>query len=185
MTNNLKRMILSALLIAAGFIFRQFIPTIGTIKPDGLMAVAIVVLYINRDFKGALLTGIVTGIIAALTTAFPGGQIPIFIDKVISCMAIYLIIKALGNRAQNFVAVGAIGFIGTLISGAIFLVGVITLAGFEAPFIIPFTGIVIPAALFNIPLTLAFFHGAKLGARATGDRTIFEELTGPETLRSP
>lgn len=170
---NLKKMILASLLIATGFIFRQFVPTIGTIKPDGLMAVAIVILYIFQDAKGALLSGLVIGIVASLTTAFPGGQIPIFIDKVISSIVIYLIIKALGKYANNIVTIGIVGFIGTVISGALFLLGVITLAGFTAPFMVPFVGIVIPAALFNVPLTILFYNAAKLSAKVTGNGQIF------------
>ena len=172
MNNNLKKLLTTSILIAIGFIFRQLIPAIGAMKLDGLMAVIVVILIITPSFKNALLTGIATGIIAALTTVFPGGQLPIFIDKVISCMVIYGIIKVTGKYYLNPVVVGGIGFIGTIISGFIFLNGVIILANLPAPFMVMFATVVIPAALVNIPLTIIIFNAVKLASKFTRNSIV-------------
>lgn len=182
MNKKLHKLVLTSLLIAIGFIFRQFIPAIGTMKLDGLMAVISVILLISQDFRTALLTGLTTGVIAALTTVFPGGQIPIFIDKLVSCLIIYGIIRLAGKYSIHPVTVGIIGFAGTIISGIIFLCGVMLLAKLPAPFMALFSGVVLPAAVLNIPLTLIIFNAVKIAAKLSKAQ-LFPVLGVPSSKR--
>ncbi|MDF2891357.1 MAG: trpP, partial [Clostridia bacterium] len=66
---NLRKNILTALLIAMGYILHQVVPgTIGSMKLDIMLSFIFVALFINRDFKSVILTALLGGAITALTT---------------------------------------------------------------------------------------------------------------------
>ncbi|OJT78195.1 tryptophan transporter, partial [Clostridioides difficile] len=80
-------------------------------------------------YKTCLIAGIVTGIFTALTSSFPGGQIPNVIDKTLTANIVFLLmnisynmpfIKKLAKKTQDTVVVAIIMPIGTLVSGTIF-----------------------------------------------------------------
>jgi len=167
---NLKKNILVALLLAIGYIMHQVVPgTIGNMKFDLMLSFIFVALFITRDFKSALLTGLLGGIITALTTTFPGGQVATLIDKPVTCVAVYLMIRITDKLRFNQVSTGVIAFIGTVISGTVFLGSALILLGrLPAPFAALFAGIVLPTAVTNIFVTLVVYNAAKLAIRATG-----------------
>jgi len=155
-----------ALLLAIGYVLHVIVPGYGAgMKPDTVMAMLIVIILMHRNFKTALTAGIAAGIIAALSTTFPGGQIPNIIDKTLTSMVVLLMtyilanplekmlgkasFRILGMRASlgTFLACGIIGFAGTVVSGIIFLGSALFLVGLPAPFEILFYTVVIPAAL--------------------------------------
>lgn len=165
----LRKNILTALLMAVGFILRQLIPGfIGGMKGDIMLSVIFVSLLINREFKNALLTGLLGGLITAMTTTFPGGQLPNIIDKLITCMVVYYMIKALGRFEGNPVATGAIAFVGTVISGSIFLASARMISGLPAPFATLFSVVVLPTALVNIFMTLVVYGTVKTALKVSG-----------------
>ena len=93
---NIREMAQISLLLAIGFILHALTPGYGAgMKPDLLLAMLFIIILLKRDFKAALLAGTVAGIIAALTTTFPGGQIPNIIDKVVSSIFVYLLVSCL------------------------------------------------------------------------------------------
>ena len=146
MTNQVKKLTISGILLSVGFILHQIMPAgIGSVTFD-FVGVLFIIIIINRDFKSALVSGIAAGIIAALTSKFPGGQIPNILDKTITAIIIYLLIGLL-NRLPNGVMLGIVGLVGTLISGTIFLGSASVLAGLPASFYALFIGVVIPTAV--------------------------------------
>ncbi len=166
---NLRKNIITALLIAIGFILRQIIPgSIGGMKFDLMLSVLFVCLLINNDFKNVVLTALLGGIITAMTTTFPGGQIPNIIDKFITCMIMYVIIKLFGDLKDNIISVGFMAFIGTIISGSIFLSTALYIVGLPAPFMVLFMSIVLPAAVTNIFITIIVYKTVKISMKATG-----------------
>ena len=94
MKSNSKKIALNSLLLAIGLLLHQLTPVIGLpIQPDITLIMLFEIMIINReDYKTSLICGIVTGIFTALTTKFPGGQLPNIIDKVITTNIIYLVI---------------------------------------------------------------------------------------------
>ena len=86
MKSNSKKIALNSLLLAIGLLLHQLTPVIGLpIQPDITLIMLFEIMIINReDYKTSLICGIVTGIFTALTTKFPGGQLPNIIDKVIT-----------------------------------------------------------------------------------------------------
>lgn len=172
---DLRKNIITALLIAIGFILRQIIPgAIGGMKFDLMLSLIFVCLLINHDFKNVVLTALLGGIITAMTTTFPGGQIPNIIDKFITCMIMYVIIKLFGNLKNNIISIGVMGFVGTIISGSIFLVSALYIVGLPAPFMILFMSIVLPTAGTNAFMTILIYKTVKASMKATGI-TVLQE----------
>ena len=93
MKSNSKKIALNSLLLAIGLLLHQLTPVIGLpIQPDITLIMLFEIMIINReDYKTSLICGIVTGIFTALTTKFPGGQLPNIIDKTITTNIIYLV----------------------------------------------------------------------------------------------
>ena len=132
MKSNSKKIALNSLLLAIGLLLHQLTPVIGLpIQPDITLIMLFEIMIINReDYKTSLICGIVTGIFTALTTKFPGGQLPNIIDKTITTNIIYLVmfllyklqfIKKYSVKIQNIIVLTIILPIGTLISGVTFL----------------------------------------------------------------
>ena len=148
-----KGLVLSGLLIGVGFVLHAVVPPLFFgIKPDFLLACMFIAVVANMDAKNALVTGVVAGIVAALTTGFPGGQIPSVLDKVISAMAVYAIYNMLPKNlsaGKNLMMFGAICFVATVISGLVFLGSALAIVGLPAPFMALVAGIVLPTAAGN------------------------------------
>ena len=109
--------------------------------------------------KTSVISAIITGIFTALTTKFPGGQVPNIIDKIISANIVYLIIilinkvkfiSSLTEKKKNALIAAVVFPIGTLISGTIFLLSAQLIVGLPAPFIALFLTVVLPATIINL-----------------------------------
>ena len=61
----------------------------------------------------------------------------------------YMLIKVLADRVPIVVAAGIIGAVGTLFSGAVFLLSALALVGIPAPFEILYATVVLPATVAN------------------------------------
>ena len=143
-----NKLIITSLLLAIGLILHQITPGIFLgMKPDLLLVFMILSLTLTKDFKLTIITGIVAGILGALTTTFPGGQLPNIIDKVITSIVVYGLYKNLNPNSP--LKLGCIYFLGTIISGSIFLGSALILFGLPAPFLILFVSIVIPTSVIN------------------------------------
>lgn len=152
---KLKDMILTSLLIAIGFVLHYIVPPIvGGMKPDFLLAMLFVALYIDHSPKNAIVAGILAGIFSALTTGFPGGQIANMCDKIVTAFVVMTMIKLFANVNSN-ISVLVTAFIGTVISGVVFLQTALLIVGnLPVAFPVLFTTVVIPAAIVN---TIATF----------------------------
>lgn len=157
---NTKKMVINALLLAIGAILHQITPALGLpMQPDFALAMLFIIMLINNnDYKTSLISAIITGVFTALTTKFPGGQLPNIIDKLITVNLMYIILLTVNkileyininnNIKQNLLVI--ISFpLGTLISGTTFLVSAQYIVGLPAKFAILFVTTVIPALLIN------------------------------------
>lgn len=151
---KLKDMILTSLLIAIGLVLHYIVPPIvGGMKPDFLLAMLFVALYINHRPKNALVAGLLAGIFSALTTGFPGGQIANMVDKFVTAFVVMAMIKVFSKFNSNLTVLFT-AFVGTVLSGVIFLQTALFVVG-SLPMAFPvlFTSVVIPAALVNTVAT--------------------------------
>lgn len=157
-----KALVLSGLLIGIGFVLHAVTPPLFFgIKPDFLLACMFIAVIANCDLKNTLVTGIVAGIVAALTTSFPGGQIPSVIDKVASALfvlALYQGLPKMNGMTADTVRFGLISCIGTILSGVVFLGSALAIAGLPAPFMVLVTGIVLPTAAANTVLGVMMYQ---------------------------
>lgn len=171
---NLRKNILTALLLAIGFIMHQIVPgTLGSMKFDMMLAFIFIAIIINKDFKSMLLTAMLGGLITALTTTFPGGQLPNIIDKLLSCLFVYGLVNIFDRFKLNQISIGIIAFLGTMVSGTVFLTSAALLAGLPAPFTALFVAIVIPTSITNIFVTVILYNAVKATIRGT--RSTFLE----------
>ncbi|WP_120170416.1 tryptophan transporter [Thermohalobacter berrensis] len=172
---NLRKSILTALLLAIGFILHQIVPgTLGSMKFDLMLSFIFVSLLINNNFKNAILTALLGGIITALTTTFPGGQIPNLIDKLITCVILFFLIKFLSKIKLNNFSVGVISFIGTIISGTVFLLSALLIVGLPVPFKVLFIGIVLPTSITNTFITIIIYKAVLTALKLSGIKIAAE-----------
>jgi hypothetical protein len=150
MKNNVKKLTISGILLSVGFILHQLAPAgIGAVTFDYMTAILFIIIVINKDFQTSLVAGIAAGIIAALTTKFPGGQIPNIIDKVTVAVFVYFLMRVIDTLPQD-IKMGIIGLLGTIVSGSVFLGSAAIIAGLPGTFSALFIGVVLPTAVSNI-----------------------------------
>src|SRR5699024_2483684 len=100
--------------------------------------------------KYVLVLALATGIISALTTSAPGGQIANMIDKPITAFVFLAIFLLLKDKMNTNISVPALTGLGTLISGTIFVTVVSLIAGIpEGGLLALFTFVVLPAIAIN------------------------------------
>lgn len=116
-----RNLTVSAIFMALGLVLHLMVPGVFFgVKPDFLLSMMFISLMIVDDSKEALLIGVAGGIMSALTTGFPGGQIPNFIEKIITSLVIFYVIKTMGKNfsVPKIILIFALG---TMISGTLFL----------------------------------------------------------------
>lgn len=173
-TNNKTRILtINAMLLAIGAILHQITPALGLpMQPDFALAMMIIIIVINKgDYKSTLVAAIITGIFTAMTTKFPGGQLPNIIDKLVTAHLVYILICALerikfSNKIkQNYFITTVALPIGTLISGVVFLLSAQVIVGLPASFIILFSTIVLPTVAINAVSGLVLYKVINLAFR--------------------
>ncbi|MGL4656564.1 MAG: tryptophan transporter [Sarcina sp.] len=161
-----KKLVMNALLLGVGAMLHQVTPALGLpMQPDFALAMLFIIIILNNgDYKISLISGIITGIFTAMTTKFPGGQIPNLIDKIITVHVVFLMVFALGKilkgmneSKKKLIQISIVLPIGTLISGSLFLSSALLIAGLPAPFIALFTTVVLPAMAINLVAGVVLF----------------------------
>ncbi|MCY6371933.1 tryptophan transporter [Clostridium ganghwense] len=173
---NLKRTIINSLLIAVGFILHQITPPLLLgMKPDFSLAMLFIIILLNDDYKTALTTGIVCGILSAVTTGFPGGQIPNVIDKFITANCIYFLTKILSKKLTSQIKIIILTVTGTLISGLVFLISASVLVGLPGSLFTLYVGIVLPATLINTFAAAIIFNAIKVSFKYSNVK-VFNDI---------
>ncbi|MFA6939997.1 MAG: tryptophan transporter [Clostridiaceae bacterium] len=163
---NLRKLLISSLLLAVGLMLRQITPPILMgMKPDFMLSMMFIAIIFADDYKLTLVIGLASGIIAAMTTTFPGGQVPILIDKVLTCNFVFIMIKVLGDKLAGGIKIIIISLMGTLFSGFAFLLTALFLAGLPAPFSALVATVVIPAAILNTISASILFNAVTLAMK--------------------
>lgn len=166
---NVKKMILNAILIAIGALLHQITPALGLpMQPDFAIAMLFIIILMNKDYKTTLISSIIMGIITALTTKFPGGQLPNIIDKLITGHVIYFMFKAMGSKVSNNIKILFALSIGTIVSGLTFLSSASIIVGLPGDFLTLVTIVVLPATLMNIFLGTILYKSIGIALKATG-----------------
>ena len=151
MKTNTKQLVTNSLLLAVGFLLHYVTPAIGSMQIDFSLITLILIINLNQNsFSTCIAGGIATGIFSGLTTKFPMGMIPNIIDKIVTTVVVYLLIRLLDKTAlHNKIKAVIINAVGTLVSGTVFLCSALLLVGLPAPFGVLFITVVIPAIAVN------------------------------------
>lgn len=144
-----KDLALAAILLAIGLVLHSLVPPIfGGVKPDFLLATMVIAILSQPKLRNTLIIGAAAGLLAALTTGFPGGQIPNIIDKIASALLTLVLIKVTLSK-HSMLVLGLISGVITLFSGLVFLTSALLIVGLPAPLSALFVIVIIPTAIAN------------------------------------
>lgn len=148
---KIRILVILALLVGIGAVLHAIIPPLFFgVKPDMLLSMMFLGILLFPKPKYVLILSLATGIMSALTTGAPGGQIANMIDKPITAfiiLGIYLVIK---DRVSPNITAPTLAGIGTLISGTIFVAVISMIAGIpDGGLLSLFLLVVLPAVALN------------------------------------
>ena len=147
-----KQLVTNSLLLAVGFILHYFTPAMGlSMQIDFSLITMILVINLNKsNFGSCIAAGIATGIFSGVTSKFPMGMIPNIVDKILTTIAVYFLVKLLDKTAlHSKIKSIVVNAVGTLLSGMFFLASALLLTGLPAPFSLLFVTVVLPAIVVN------------------------------------
>ena len=147
-----KQLVTNSLLLAVGFLLHYVTPAIGLpMQIDFSLITLVLIINLNKSsFSTCLASGVATGIFSGITSKFPLGFIPNTIDKIITTIFVYLLIRLLDKTAlHSKIKTIVVNAVGTLVRGIVFLVSALLLTGLPAPFSLLFVTVVIPAIVVN------------------------------------
>lgn len=169
---NTRILVTLSLFAAIGAVLHMVMPPFyNGMKPDMMLVMMFIGIILFPSLKNVTLLSIVTGVLSALTTTFPGGQIPNIIDKIITGFVFYGIFLVVKKIAQKVATATVLTVVGTIISGTIFLLSALMIVGLPGgvAFTTLFLTVVLPATLFNggamiviLPIVQAIFKRSKL-----------------------
>lgn len=163
---NTKKMTINAILLAIGALLHYITPALGlAMQPDFALAMLIVIIFMNEDYKTALIAGIITGIFTAMSTKFPGGQLPNIIDKLITTNFVYFALLPLRNKLAANIKMPMILLLGTIVSGLVFLGSAAVIVGLPASFNALFIAVVLPATLINAIAGTVLYNAVNLALK--------------------
>ena len=149
-----KKIAINSLLLGVGLILHQIEPAIFGVKPDMTLIMLFSIMLLNKkDYKTCLICGIITGIFSAMTTTFPGGQIPNLIDKFITVNIMYMVMRIMYKiKRSDYFVCPILMIIGTMVSGYAFLYAAQLIVGLPGGMSLHalFTAVVIPAVIINM-----------------------------------
>lgn len=154
---NTKTLVQGAIFIALGTILHTVVPGFfNGMKPDFMLFCLIAYIILNPKPLPTLAMGVATGVMAALTTQVPGGQLPSMFDKIIAAFSVLFMVRAIPGKGSLQKAV--IYFLATTISGAVFLGTAMLFAGLpgDAAFTAMFVAVVLPTAALTAALGVIF-----------------------------
>lgn len=154
----------SAILLAIGTILHMIPGFVNMIKPDFMLVSVFTIILINKDIKISMIAGFAGGLLAGFTTSAVGGFLPNVVDKIIASLFVYILSKVMGEKiSRKIFYKGLLYFLGTLVSGFIFLLFMDIAGSIPAGFglIAMFVSLVIPTAILNIVVGLFFFNIIK------------------------
>jgi hypothetical protein len=175
---NTRNIVVLALLAGIGVVLHTVMPSFLGIKPDMMLAMMFLGIILIPEIKSVMLLAIVTGVLSALTTSFPMGQIPNIIDKPITALVFFGLFLALKKYRNSIVSVGVLTAIGTVVSGTIFLGSASLLVGLpgNTPFMALFVAGVLPAVALNTIIMVILYPVAQSIVKRT-------QLTSPSVIQ--
>ncbi|MCP3033255.1 tryptophan transporter [Halobacillus sp. A1] len=155
---NTRILVFLSLLIGIGAVLHAVIPPFFFgMRPDMMLAMMFLGIILFPKLPYVFVLSIATGLMSALTTTVPGGQLANLVDKPLTALAFLGMFLSL-KKILKETAAPVLTAIGTIISGSMFLSFVLFFAGImEASFGVMFITVVLPAAAVNtIAMTIIY-----------------------------
>ncbi|KOO50215.1 tryptophan transporter [Priestia koreensis] len=153
-----KELVTLSLLVGIGAVLHSIMPPLLLgMKPDLLLTMMFVGILLFPNAKSVLLVGITTGIISALTTSFPGGQVANVIEKPITAFVFLAMVVAVRKMRNSVVKASILTAIGTIISGGLFLGTALAFAGLPGGFMALILAVVLPTAVVNVIVMIVIY----------------------------
>lgn len=162
---NTRKMVINSILLAIGVILRYFTPASIGIQMDLSLAMLFIIIVTNDDYKTVLISGIIAGIFAALTSKTPNGQIPSIVDKIVTSHILFFILMPLRNKITEKFQIILLMFFGTILSGSIFILVLSVISGLTKTFGAMFIAVVIPTAIANSIIGFLLYGIVKTSLR--------------------
>lgn len=154
---NLRKLFTAALLLGLGLVLHGMTPPIFLgMRPDFLLAMMFMVIMSGTNAAETLTIGLFSGILTAVTTTFPGGQLGNMIDKPITAFVVLALCAALKKTHPALKSL-VIGFLGTVVSGVIFLLSASVVAKIPGSLAGLLLAVVLPAAIVNTVTVSALY----------------------------
>ncbi|MDC3417269.1 tryptophan transporter [Aquibacillus salsiterrae] len=146
-----KILVILALFIGIGTVLHTIAPPIlFGMRPDIMLPMMFLGILLFPKPSYVLLLSIATGVISALTTTVPGGQISNIVDKPITAFIFFGLFLLVRNQPIR-ISAPILAAIGTMVSGTVFLVMALYVIGLlPGSFFALFSAVVLPATLFNV-----------------------------------
>ena len=145
-----KTLVSLSLLIGIGAALHFIIPGFFLgMKPDMMLLMMFLAIVLFPEKKNVFIVAMAAGAISAMTTTFPGGQIPNIIDKLVTAFLFYLLFIGFKKFSTSVISVSILTALGTIISGAVFLGSAYYIVSLPGPFVVLFGAVVLPAVLLN------------------------------------
>lgn len=154
-----KELVLMALFMGIGAVLHMVAPPIlFGMKPDIMLPMMFLGILLFPKIQYVLVLSLATGVISALTTSAPGGQISNLVEKPITAFIFFVLLLIIPKQINMKITAPILTAIGTAASGAIFLTMALYVIGLmEGSFIALFIGVVLPAVLFNVIFTIILY----------------------------
>ncbi|MEW9501665.1 tryptophan transporter [Jeotgalibacillus marinus] len=146
---NTRTLVVLSLFVGIGATLHLLIPGSLYMKPDMSLLMMFIGILLFPGVKNVLLLGLATGVLAGLTTTFPGGFLPNLIDKPITAFLFYGIVIVTSKYARTVIGAALLTVLGTVTSGILFLGSAFLIVGLPAPFMALIVTAVLPATVLN------------------------------------
>lgn len=164
---RLRDLVQVALLMAVGYVLRVLTPPVVLgMKPDIMLIMLFSVILLKRNLTLSLEAGVIAGIVTALTTTFPGGQLANLVDKFFTSLFALALTRLLIPPLPDKVAAPVVAGLGTLFSGGAFLTVALLTVGLPTRFAVLYGSVVVPAAVFNTLAVTLLYPLLKASERA-------------------
>ncbi|WP_101843418.1 tryptophan transporter [Halobacillus sp. Marseille-P3879] len=159
---NTRILVMLSLLVGMGAVLHAVLPPFFFgMRPDMMLTMMFLGIILFPKLQYVLLLSAATGLISALTTTVPGGQIANLIDKPVTAVTFFALYLSLKKVLKNGAA-PILTAVGTLISGGVFLGSVLFILGMmEASFGAMFLTVVVPTAVINTMAMVVIYPVAQ------------------------
>ncbi|RVU55164.1 tryptophan transporter [Anaerosphaera multitolerans] len=161
-----KNLVTASVLLAIGAVLHLIVPGfVAGMKPDFILVTMFFAILLNLDFFSTITIGVVAGILGAVTTTFPGGQIANVVDKILTSIFVFGLLKLFAGKDNiTTIKIMILTVIGTLFSGFIFLSTALIISGLpgSTTFSAMILAVVIPAAILNALLSTIIYKTIKI-----------------------